>query len=567
MKTNRIALLFALLVEALLAGLAGAQLSRLPSFASSAAVPLQSVPRETVRLDLATVAEVVANRRSGLGGPYRFAERVDVTLRATEQGRWERLEDGSRLWRLRLHSPGALSLSLHLSRFSLPEGAALWLYDPQGDLIQGPLGATHGRPWGQLWSPLVWGSDLVLELALPAGAPAPELEIGGVYHGFRSPVPKGHGSCNIDIACPEGDAWREQIRAGVLLIIDGNTACSGQLVNNTANDDRPLLLTASHCYAPEVFEPPVLSLVPTTVAYFNVDAPMCGQRDGGSFGQWITGAFHLASDHASDFLLAELVASPPASFDAYLAGWDAGGAAADSVVTVHHPQGHVKSISFSDDRLTTASDIIPDGTHWEVDNWEQGTTEPGSSGSCIYDQASGQCVGVLSGGFAACGNQEPDFYGKLSAAWEGDETVETRLRDWLDPVGSGQMRLGGKEPQGGAACVETATSLCLNGGRFRVEVLWQTSDGSGLAQVVQNVSSLDSGLFYFFDRDNWEVLIKVIDACADFDRYWVFAAATTDVEYTIRVTDTQQDRQRSYPHAAGTPAPAITDTNAFATCP
>jgi len=544
-----------------------AQLNRLPSF-SATVEPLESVPQETVRLDLATVAEVIADARRPFGGPYRFAERIDVSFRPGQRGRWESLEDGGRLWRLRLFSPGALSLSLHFSRFSLPEGASLWLYDPRGELVQGPIGSEQGRPWGEFWSPVVLGDEMVVELLVPARAPAPDLEIGGVYHGFRSLFPKDHGSCNIDVACPEGDPWREEVRAAVLLLIGGNVLCSGQLVNNTANDDRPLLLTANHCYAPDLFEPPVLSLVPQTVAYFNVEAPQCGLRSGGSLNQWVSGAFHLASDPNTDFMLAELVSPPPASFDAFLAGWDARGVPADSVVCIHHPQGEEKSISFSDDRLITENDLVPvPGTHWKVDDWEQGTTEAGSSGSCIFDQASGQCVGVLSGGFAACGNQEPDFFGKVSAAWEGGGTVQTRLRDWLDPVHSGQRRLGGKDPGGGAACVQSASSLCLNGGRFRVEVLWTTEEGSGLGSVVSNASSDDSGLFYFFAPDNWEVLVKVLDACSFDDHYWVFAAATTNVEYTLRVTDTLREEQKSYFHPAGTPAPAVTDTAAFATCP
>lgn len=113
------------------------------------------------------------------------------------------------------------------------------------------------------------------------------------------------------------------------------------------------------------------------------------------------------------------------------------------------------------------------------------------------------------------------------------------------------------------------TVNCLNDDRFKVRAHWRTTFGTrGAGPAVQNVGSDDSGLFYFFNPDNWEVLIKVLDACNSTQpRFWVFAAATTNVEYTITVTDTQEQVARSYFKPQGPPSPAITDTNAFATCP
>ncbi|MCP4658010.1 MAG: hypothetical protein GY856_21585 [bacterium] len=81
------------------------------------------------------------------------------------------------------------------------------------------------------------------------------------------------------------------------------------------------------------------------------------------------------------------------------------------------------------------------------------------------------------------------------------------------------------------------------------------------------MGSDDSGLFWFFDPDNWEMLVKVLDACGLNGRYWVFAAATTNVEYTLRVVDTETDSVVEYHNPLGTASPAITDTSAFATCP
>ena len=117
------------------------------------------------------------------------------------------------------------------------------------------------------------------------------------------------------------------------------------------------------------------------------------------------------------------------------------------------------------------------------------------------------------------------------------------------------------------ACSESATHLCLqSGGRFKVEALWRNPAGAtGSARVVP-FSSSGSGLLQFFDADNWEMLVKVLDTCGLNNRFWVFAAATTDVEYALRMTDTESGSSKTYHNPLGNSSPAITDTDAFATC-
>jgi dienelactone hydrolase len=115
---------------------------------------------------------------------------------------------------------------------------------------------------------------------------------------------------------------------------------------------------------------------------------------------------------------------------------------------------------------------------------------------------------------------------------------------------------------GGGACVAGETALCLVGGRFRVEVEWATAGSAGAGRVVP-VGSDDSGLFWFFDPANWEMLVKVLDACAVNGHRWVFAAATTNVAHTLRVTDTATGADWRHDHPGGAAAPAVTDNLAF----
>ena len=117
------------------------------------------------------------------------------------------------------------------------------------------------------------------------------------------------------------------------------------------------------------------------------------------------------------------------------------------------------------------------------------------------------------------------------------------------------------------ACAPSSTSLCLNQGRFMVEAFWKAPDGAtGSGQAVQLTD--DAGYFWFFSANNVEVLTKVLDACglASFENYWVFAAGLTDVEVTLRVTDTVSGEVKDYFNPPGTPYQPIQDTEAFYTC-
>ena len=115
----------------------------------------------------------------------------------------------------------------------------------------------------------------------------------------------------------------------------------------------------------------------------------------------------------------------------------------------------------------------------------------------------------------------------------------------------------------------TATTLCLQN-RFAVRAFWRTSPAGnppdGQAQVIP-VPNPGSGIFSFFGTDNWEVMAKALNGCGLNNRYWVFSASATNVFYRMEVFDTSHPESKIYFNYPGPPAPAVTDTNAFATCP
>lgn len=116
----------------------------------------------------------------------------------------------------------------------------------------------------------------------------------------------------------------------------------------------------------------------------------------------------------------------------------------------------------------------------------------------------------------------------------------------------------------------TATTHCLLT-RFAITARWRTNPlpgtiTDGQAQVA-GCANPGSGLFQFFSPNNWEIMVKALNGCGLNDRYWIFSAATTNVFYRMEVLDVQRGVQKIYFNYPGPPAPAVTDVNAFATCP
>lgn len=109
-------------------------------------------------------------------------------------------------------------------------------------------------------------------------------------------------------------------------------------------------------------------------------------------------------------------------------------------------------------------------------------------------------------------------------------------------------------------------AVCL-ADRFIVSIDWRKPD-STMGQGTLVGQSADTGIFWFFNEDNWEVMVKALDGCAfPNPRFWIFSAATTNVFYRMEVFDFVAGEQKIYFNYPGPPAPAVTDTSAFATCP
>jgi hypothetical protein len=405
---------------------------------SSPAVNQQAVAREDEE-----------RHRQGLAP--RFAIPKEVSISPQNDGTWETIDGETLLWRLRVSSPGALSLNLGFTRFYMPEGARLLVYAADQSQMLRPITSRDNASHAQLWTPVIRADEIVVELTIPVAVrDRLVLELGSINVGYRGfsvvrPVAFKAGTCNIDVICPEGDLWRGEISSVAVISTGGSLFCTGFMVNNTAEDQTPYFMTANHCGIKS-------SNAASLVAYWNFESPTCGQQGGGSLSDWQSGAYFRSAYSASDFTLVELDEAPDPAWNVSFAGWDRSTADPSSAIAIHHPSCDEKSISFEDDATQTTSYLGTsspgDGTHIRVIDWDLGTTEPGSSGSPLFSPEH-RVVGQLHGGYAACGNDESDWYGRFSISWEGGGSSSSRLKDWLDTGNTGAMTIDTLVPGAG----------------------------------------------------------------------------------------------------------------------
>lgn len=385
-------------------------------------------------------------------GPLQFALPRDVAVTPKTHGDWIAV-DGGREWRLRVIADGATDLNFGFTTFALPEGATLELMVEGGKapMRYGPY-TNAAATRGEFWSPPLPGDEALLLLKVPDRAPGRfELELGRVGTGFRDlyklnggPGLRKQGACNNDVICPEGNEWRDEIRSVAAYMIGTSDACTGTMVMDATGTLSPFFLTAWHCGVRS-------NNAASVVTIWNYESPNCGDLSGGSRLDTVSGSTFRAGRADVDSTLLELSSSPPAAYGVYWAGWDRTDVAPTGSVAIHHPGVDEKAISFNLDPLTKVNSCIIGGTvdtHWEVDNWEDGTTEPGSSGSGLFHPDNQTVIGFLSGGGAACGNNLSDCYGRFAVGWSGGNNDAERLAPWLDPTDVGTMIVPGTDPGG-----------------------------------------------------------------------------------------------------------------------
>lgn len=470
-------------------------------------------------------------------GPLRYALAAKVAVDALSAaknapGEWLDLPDGTSLWRLDIDAANAIGVDLGFNRFSLPQGAKLWLASRDGAIVKGPWTDADNTRHGQFWTPIVDGGGVRLELLVPTAMKSHvALELGTVHQAYRdirtgmSPLAKA-GTCNIDSVCSEGNAIRDPIRAAARMTFSG-FLCSGQLVNSTRGDRRRLFTTANHCISTP-------SEAASLVLYWRYESPTCRPVGSAQNGQVIplagnsieqTGGATLLATHApSDATLLELNTAIPVAANPFWNGWDRSGNVPSSTSVVHHPRGHEKRISFDLDapqRSDNTAVAVPGDFHWRVVDWDLGTTEQGSSGSGLMNPQR-RVIGFLSGGAAACGNDLDDYFGRLDVAWTGGGASSNRFSNHLDPDGTGALTTDGvancaaptinlEAPATAVAgSVVTLRATPTGTGPFRVE--WDVDGDGAIDRSVDNVAGAVTQTAQYATGGTINALVRVTDS-------------------------------------------------------
>ncbi|MCM2350985.1 MAG: serine protease [Bacteriovoracaceae bacterium] len=359
------------------------------------------------------------------------APRFAVPHKVSIQPSWEKSKTGY-VWSHQVTAPNAVSLNFGFSKFYLPEGAELNIYSADRSQYIRTFTSEDNNAAKELWSSVIMSDDVIIEVSSPAEVVGQvEIELAQVGQGFRTfgQSTLKAGSCNVDVACSESVGWENEVNSVGVISTGGTTFCTGFMVNNTANDRTPYFMTAAHCRINA-------GTAPSLVVYWNYQTSACGGSRDGKMTDFQSGSTHLVSGSKSDFTLVKLHSQPKPEWNVKYAGWDASDRIGTPAVAIHHPNVDEKSISFENDPTVLSSyggaTSPGDSTHVKVRDWDLGTTEPGSSGSPLFDD-NHRVIGQLHGGGAACGNDQPDFYGRLHTSWKSG------LKDHLDAAKTGSV--------------------------------------------------------------------------------------------------------------------------------
>ncbi len=370
------------------------------------------------------------------GEAPHFAVPRMVSINPMESSNWEEI-NGMMIWKARFNAPNAVSLNFGFSEFNLSPNASVSFYSSDLKNVIRDFTSSDNNEARELWTPVIMGDDVTLEIKVPRSEFAQvSLKLSSVNQAFRTFSQKTakSGSCNVDVACKESTGWEKEVNAVAVISTGGSTMCTGFMVNNTSNDKTPYFMTAAHCGISA-------RNAATLVTYWNYQASSCGGSRDGRQTQFNTGSTFLAGSTKSDFTLVKLNKEPSREFGVTYAGWDRSGTDASQAVAIHHPNTDEKSISFENEPTTVTDylgEAIPgDGTHVRIEDWDVGTTEPGSSGSPLFNQDH-RVIGQLHGGWASCESQTADYYGRLHTSWSGEGRKGTRLSDFLDARNSGE---------------------------------------------------------------------------------------------------------------------------------
>lgn len=436
---------------------------------------------------------------------------------------------GGRLWAATVTLDGAQAVRLELSGLDLPAGAELWAYDtgahPQ---VQGPFEGRGPFQTGQLWTTDFISNRAYIEYFVPTSAERTgNFEVPSVQHIYRSieelgrggMQAQGAGPCHLDVLCYP--AWHplHNATAWITFIDGGSFLCSATLLNTTAVDQTPYLLTANHCVSTQAVANTVTS------RYFYQTASCNGAN--ASFAQ-VSACDMLVTNATVDISILMQNGALPSGLT--WAGWtNAASTNGTQVTGISHPAGARKKISFG----SLITHPFGDATHFYGISWSGGTIEGGSSGSALYRNDNQLVIGVCSHSATPidCSNPDgPSGYGKFPWFYNNVGTVATLMAAGSDDA---------QEPNDSCA-----SSWPLPDGTYTNRIV-KRSDEDWFTFSLPNCQRIQSTVTH---TNSWgDIDVELYNGCGGpLLASDVTAAGTKLIDYVNSSGSTQQVKLRVY---------------------
>jgi lysyl endopeptidase len=440
--------------------------------AASSVIDLQLPPLDVERLRQEDKARASQQRAVRIGVVRSLPQAVVAANAEDAPGRWQPTGDGGQFWTLTVESPGAKAIRLHVEGLVIPPGGHLMVYNThQPDEVYGPYRQPDLFGAAELWTASVFGPVVTLEYYVPPGVNPTQVatfqvsEISHVYVEPASLLSPQEGTCHQDAMCDTGFLPESRAVAGMGTIggMAGVLWCSGALLNDLdAETAEGYFLTANHCLTDSNSALGTQAQADTIEYYwlFQTNACLGTAPNPANVPRTVGGADLLSRqnrDSGNDHAFLRIRNALPGGLG--LVGWDtANFVNGDAATGIHHPDGAFKRISYG--AISNSST-----NYWNV-TWTAGVTEPGSSGSPIFDAAH-RLRGQLFGGASSCTNQSGvDGYGRFNVTYPN-------IRRWLEIGGTIHVNgsYAGAEsgtPSQPYRTINAANSIVWDGVRIKV---------------------------------------------------------------------------------------------------
>ena len=390
-------------------------------------------PREFA---LAPLSEAESARLTGPSTRLHIGVQRAFAPHAFASGVWETTQEGTRLWRMALRSPGAHGIRVEFDNFDVGDGK-VWLHD--NTHVAGPYTGRGIYGDGHFYTSSVYAESAVLEYEPAAGVTdelEPPFQIRSVVHQVQSALDATAGkadpadACELDANCfPE---WSSSLSVvgQISFVGDGVEAlCSGSLLATRDNSAKPYFLTAGHCVHDE-------ATARTVQAYWNYQTPSCGGKPPASrdaalkstLGAHLISAAPVEDGDFSVILLNDVPNGVTFS------GWDPGNPGMGDFTAIHHPSGSWKRLSFGfrfadQDVEIVDLGLAPAQKFYRI-AFTEGRIERGSSGSPLFSSpgvivASASYAQIFSDGTVCRINPQGTGYSRFSVTYDA-------VKDYLE---------------------------------------------------------------------------------------------------------------------------------------